>query len=231
MSILVIAPLESEMEALSAAFDERGLRRRNHTIGRLSVRTYDGAGITLARGGVGKAQFGVQAQHLIDHAGSVDLVVCAGTAGGLHSALTIGDVVVGTATVEHDFRRGMSERPLPRFEGHAPVLKALRDASPPLGSAFSVHFGLIVSGDEDIVDATRAAELREATGAFAVAWEGAGGARAAQFSGLPYIEIRGISDGANEDAPTDFHENIPLAMKNAATVISSVADIVNAGAT
>ena len=59
--------------------------------------------------------------------------------------------------------------------------------------------------------------------AFAVAWEGAGGARAAEFSGVPYLEIRGISDGADSDAATNFREYLPLAMKNIATVITSLA--------
>ena len=35
------------------------------------------------------------------------MVICAGTAGGLSDDLKIGDVVVATETVEHDFRWGI----------------------------------------------------------------------------------------------------------------------------
>jgi nucleoside phosphorylase len=56
---------------------------------------------------------------------------------------------------------------------------------------------MIASGDEDIVTIERAAELHTQTGAVAVAWEGAGVARACLFSQIPYLEIRGITDTAD----------------------------------
>ena len=112
------------------------------------------------------------------------------------SNLAVADVVAATATVEHDFNRVLSPRPLPSFEGHPHHLSILRAIADTLDS-FNVHFGPVASGDEGIANVARAKEIHEATGAFAVAWEGAGGARAAQFSGVPYLELRAISDGAN----------------------------------
>ena len=84
---------------------------------------------------------------------------------------------------------------------------------------FRVHFGIIASGDEDIVARTRAQQLKDQFGATAVAWEGAGGARACAFIGIPFIEIRGITDVANDDAPEDFNENLQTAMRNVAHVL------------
>ena len=46
------------------------------------------------------------------------------------------------------------------------------------------------------------------TGALAVAWEGAGGARACHFSGIPFLEIRGITDSADSDAASDFRATL-----------------------
>ncbi len=86
-------------------------------------------------------------------------------------------------------------------------------------AGFRVHFGPIASGDEDIVDVARGQELRETTGAVAVAWEGAGGARACLFSGTPFVEIRGVTDNANHTAPADFETNLELAMDNLAALI------------
>ena len=80
---------------------------------------------------------------------------------------------------------------------------------------FNVHFGVIASGDEDIVDPTRAAELRETTNALCVAWEGSGGARAARLNDVGFIEMRGITDGADGDAARFFHENVKDVMFNA----------------
>ena len=98
------------------SFGHSGVDR---SVGQLAAREYDGGKILLAPGGLGKAQFGVQTQHLIENLDGIDVVVCAGTCGRLSKDLTVGDVVVGTQTVEHDFNRGMSliKLPLPTFEG------------------------------------------------------------------------------------------------------------------
>jgi adenosylhomocysteine nucleosidase len=61
-------------------------------------------------------------------------------------------------------------------------------------------------------------ELRAKTGAIAVAWEGAGAARACTFSNLPFAEIRGITDSANQNTRNDFFKNLRLVMSNLAIV-------------
>ncbi|MCB0126353.1 MAG: hypothetical protein KDE58_29045 [Caldilineaceae bacterium] len=53
----------------------------------------------------------------------------------------------------------------------------------------------------------------------AVAWEGAGGARACQFSDVPFVEIRGITDNANQTAAADFERNLQASLHNVATTI------------
>ncbi|HMB33077.1 MAG TPA: acyltransferase, partial [Methylomirabilota bacterium] len=84
---------------------------------------------------------------------------------------------------------------------------------------FAVHFGDVASGDEDIVSVDRAQALRDATGALAVAWEGAGGARACAFSATPYLELRAVTDQANVEASSHFAQHLPLAMRNLATLL------------
>jgi len=59
------------------------------------------------------------------------------------------------------------------------------------------------------------------TGALAVAWEGAGGARACHFSGIPFLEIRGITDSADSDAASDFGANLEGAMRNVAALFET----------
>jgi hypothetical protein len=80
--------------------------------------------------------------------------------------------------------------------------------------AFTVHFGPIASGDEDIVTVERQQELHRRTGALVAAWEGAGGARACQFSARPFVEMRGVTDGVNSSAAADFRANLKTAMEN-----------------
>jgi adenosylhomocysteine nucleosidase len=172
----------------------------------------------LAQGGHGKTQFAVQAQYLIGQFPSVELVICAGAAGSLAPGLSVGDVVVGTETVEHDYRLLFATRPLPRFAGHGPSIDALRRLAHGV-SGFRVAFDVIASGDEDVVTSERGQAIRDQTGAACVAWEGSGAARAAVFNGIGSREIRAVTDAADKEAPQRFDANLPIAMANLASLL------------
>ena len=172
----------------------------------------------VAPGGHGKTQFAVQAQYLIGRFPSVELVICAGAAGSLMPELAVGDVVVGTETVEHDYRLLFATRPLPRFAGHGPSIAGLRRSARGVGD-FRVVFDVIASGDEDVVTPARARAICDRTGAACVAWEGSGAARAARFNSIGSLEIRGMTDAADKEAPQKFDRNLPIAMAHLATLL------------
>lgn len=224
MSVLVVTPIEQEFEAFTNAMGNFGHSGACRSVGRLTAMEYDGGELILAQGGLGKAQFGVQTQHFIDNLDDISVVVCAGTCGRLDNTLSVGDVVVGTQTVEHDFNRGMAliKLPLPTFEGDPGLIEALRGIADRGDLPCNLRFGGIASGDEGVASEKRIREIAESTGAIVVAWEGAGGARAAQLSGVPFLEIRGISDGAGENAFEEFWANIPVAVANVATVVQEL---------
>ncbi|MQG70538.1 MAG: 5'-methylthioadenosine/S-adenosylhomocysteine nucleosidase [SAR202 cluster bacterium] len=216
LTILAIVPTQLELDSFIESLAAMGIDGREAPLGRLEASVYLDGRLTVAKGGLGKAQFGIQTQHMIDNIATVSAVLCIGTSGALAADLSVGDVVVATETVEHDFNRMLSPNPPPRFEGDAGLLNSWRSSESLAQLPFNVHFGPVASGDEGIMSETRANEVVELTGALAVAWEGAGGARACEFSGVPFVEIRGISDLADETSNTDFYENLPGAMKNLA---------------
>ncbi|MGD9100917.1 MAG: 5'-methylthioadenosine/S-adenosylhomocysteine nucleosidase [Anaerolineae bacterium] len=220
MKILIVTPLQKELNFFLQGCAMRGFQTQNSVVGRLPVVQIPDLDLTLAQGGAGKAQFAVQTQHLLDTCTNRDVVVCAGAAGGLVNDLGIGDVVVATTTVEHDYNNKFNERPVPRFDGAPGAIAALKRVSAALDS-FKVHFGTVASGDEDVVDAARRQTIHQSTGGLAVAWEGAGGARACAFNDVPFVEIRGITDAADHDAPSAFETNLEAAMHNIATLITS----------
>ena len=215
-----MVPIQPEIDFLLQAWAENGFHARNAIIGRLPVVRLPELDVTLACGGLGKVQFAVQTQHLLDVYLGWDRVICAGAAGALVDGLSVGDVVVATETVEHDIRNKFGKSLLPKFGGAEVVVSELRSVVPP-GSSFRVHFGPMASGDEDVVDVDRRKTLHRRTGALAVAWEGAGGARACRFSGVPFVEIRGVTDSADSDAASDFETNLGRAMGNVAAFITS----------
>ena len=219
MSTLLVAPLRSEIRGLISGFTARGLATKERRVGRLKVFDFPDVQLRLAYGGHGKTQFGVQTQHLLENLIDIERVFCVGAAGALIERLEIGDIVLAISTVEHDYKERFSDpKPLPIFHSD-PHLLAQIESAKHIDSTYSLQRGIVASGDEDIVRRERAIELHRATDAIAVAWEGAGGARACMFSNVPYIEIRGITDTANHEAATDFARTLPVAMDNVADLI------------
>jgi adenosylhomocysteine nucleosidase len=218
MKILIMIPTRHELEGFLSSCEKLGKKWEQSTQGKLIVFHLPGDEVTAAGGGLGKTQFAIHTQHLIEAMPRLDLVICAGAAGALSDQVSIGDIVVATETVEHDLRNKIGEPLLPRHRGDGntiDIFKKIASSNFP----FKVYFGPVASGDEDIVDAERRNELRHITGALAVAWEGAGGARAAGFHEVPYVEIRGISDNADTASLTDFKANLNRVMEHIAALI------------
>src|SRR5512142_1738520 len=178
--ILTVTPLQEELDCLHDSLSALGLSSYPDKIGKLDVYCFPEIHVTLTRGGHGKTQFGIQTQHLLDHA-KFDLVLCAGAAGALAPEVRIGDLIVATSTLEHDYQVKFVVRPKPQFAGDLKSIQQIRALE--LSEAdFKVHFGIMAGGDEDVIEVTRGAELHKAHNALGVAWEGIGGARAAAFS-------------------------------------------------
>ncbi len=110
MTKLLVTPLQEELDLLAQTFQAHGLVAQEYALGRITSRYFPQMDVLLASCGLGKAQFGIQTQHLIDLHGGVDVVICAGAAGAFDEHLLVGDVVIAT-TVEHDCKYGFVKRP------------------------------------------------------------------------------------------------------------------------
>src|SRR6516164_418950 len=209
--ILILCPLAREWSFLVKTFEASQHVERLHDL-KIDAAYVPDWHALVAPGGHGKTQFAVQAQYLVGRFPSAELVICAGAAGSLSSQLSVGDVVVGTDTVEHDYRL------LPRFAGHGPSIDALPGLAHDI-SGFRVVFDVIASGDEDVVVSERAQAIRDQTGAACVAWEGSGAARAALFNGIGSLEFRAVTDAADKEVPQRFEVNLPIAMANLARLL------------
>lgn len=218
--LLIVVPTETEQAHLISALAKVGATLEESRHGRLATYRVPSLNAVIALGGLGKTQFAVQTQHLLG-VGEWRLVICAGSAGSLSDELSSGDVVIATDTVEHDIRK-VARPTMPRFSADDSLIARCRGAVQELTNV-RVQFGVIASGDEDIVGDARRAELRASTGAVAVAWEGAGGARACQFSGVAFLEVRGITDIADANGPRDFARHLAMTMRNVALIVRRIA--------
>lgn len=218
--ILLICPLEKEVRPLLGAFASLGFNAETDTSLKLPVFRIPAKGFVIARGGHGKTQFGIQTQYLITHLRDLDGVICVGAGGGLAPHLKVGDVVIAEKTIEHDYTERFFPRPRPEFLAHPSLLDRFRVREHRFD--FDVHYGSVAGGDEDIVDLLRAEELHLSTSSLAVAWEGTGGARAALFNELPFLEIRAITDNARDSVEDSFAKNLGRCMKNVAELLNAV---------
>ncbi len=216
---LAVFPLKREMEFFLQAMKREGLTVRSFQEGSASVKVVEELELVCGVGGHGKVQFALGVQRLLLEIDSVTHLFCLGAAGGLHEDLNPGDVIIGEWTVEHDYKERFDpSHGLPTFRADRDWVQALGMVKP---SGFSAYVGRIASGDEDIMERSRAEELVRQTDALAVAWEGAGGARAGRLHRVPFVEIRGITDTTvgGESVLSQFERNLRVAMSNVAQVV------------
>jgi adenosylhomocysteine nucleosidase len=190
----------------------------------------DGRPVVLAEAGIGKVNTAAVATLLATHFHAGTLVF-SGVAGGLDPALAIGDVVIATRAIQHDCGVIEDERLQPYQAGHVPffnptdelgyapapaLLERVRArlaglALPPLSALAGgvgrrpwLVYGTILAGDQFIhCEATRI-RLQRDFAAQAVAMEGAALAQVAERLGVPWLEIRALSDLAGKDSRFDF---------------------------
>jgi len=203
MKTLILCPLRAELNLIAESLGKKGLSRVEEE-GRMPLFSYPDLHLKMAVGGHGKVQFALHTQFLLQQDPTIERVICMGCAGALAPEVGIGDVVLGKHTLEHDFLLKFILKPSPLFKGHAETLERLLKLK---NDGMNLHVGTIASGDEDVLEEERAHELYRRTQALAVAWEGAGGARACAFHNVPYLEVRGVTDRADERAVEGFESS------------------------
>jgi adenosylhomocysteine nucleosidase len=186
--------------------------------------------VVLAEAGIGKVNTAAVATLLAARFHARNLVF-SGVAGGLDPELAIGDVVIATRALQHDCGVIENEKLHPYQAGHVPFFNPSRELGyeveqallarvrdrlgaltlPPLSAAAGgqgrrprLIYGTILAGDQFIhCEATRERLHREFQ-AQAVAMEGGALAQVAARLGLPWLEIRALSDLAGAQSGFDF---------------------------
>lgn len=228
MSIGLLCAIPPEWRHLHEAMEGT----RDESVGPLTFArgTLDGHEVVLVRAGIGKVNTAMVATILAERFGA-RTVVFSGVAGGLDPDLSIGDVVVGTHTVQHDAGVVEDGRFAAYQAGHVPFfnptdilgyrsspeleatarrvlgdleLPALSRAAGGAGRRPRVVFGTVASGDQYIHCETTRVRLFKEFGAHACEMEGGALGQVGATLGFDWLDIRALSDLAGASSQFDF---------------------------
>ena len=204
--------------------------------------------------GAGKVNAGVATALLLERFGCRAVLLC-GAAGGLDPALGIGDVVVGTSNIQHDYgmekedgyihiqpgsRLSRGETWTPGYPLSEPLVARLKDALSglvldPLPEEVgagrrkpAIHFGAILTGDSFVNSERTRRRLRERFAAQAVEMEGGAVAQIARRWGeeIPVVNVRCLSDLAGAESHLDFRAFLAVAARYASQVAHRLAPVI-----
>jgi len=162
--------------------------------------------------GIGKVNAAICTQILINKF-NVKSIINTGVSGGLNENLKIGDLVISTDCMEHDFDVtvfGYELGVIPRqADSVYKADKQLVEMAYKAGKNYSEHTvykGRIVSGDQFISSQEKKQFLIDTFNAYTTEMESAAIAHTCYLNQRPFVIIRAISDQANGEAPENFDE-------------------------
>lgn len=218
MKLGIIGAMDSEVAALVAAIENKETRTAAGTV--FYSGSVAGHPVVVAKCGIGKVCAALCTQVLADLY-EVDGIVNTGVAGGLAPGMAVGDLVVATSAVQHDFDltdlgysrgcipAGGGDKTSPTFWPTDPGLSAAFTAAAErvktaVGDSFTCRQGVVASGDVFVANGELKAALRRDFDAVAAEMEGAAMAQAAALNRVPCAIIRAISDLADGEAKISF---------------------------
>jgi len=233
MTIAILSALAEELERYLevCAVD----RTRTQAGLRLHEARHEGHDLVLVRSGVGKVNAALCTQLLADRY-DLDAVFCTGTAGALHDALDVGDIVVADDCVQHDVHVEFLDLPrgqIPfsdlRFFPASPVL--VRRAQQVTLEERTIRTGRVCTGDTFVQDATLRADLHASLEGDCVEMEGAAVGQVCTVNDLPFVLVRAISDRADGQSDVDFQAFLREAAHASAQVVLHLLDTLDSGTT
>ena len=223
----IIGAMQEEVETLLALMENK---KELHKAGSVFYEgILEGLNVVIVQCGVGKVNAAMCTQVLCDLF-DVTHIVNTGVAGSLCAELDIGDFVISTDAMYHDF----SVTPLGYQVGQVPGLQThsfpadSQLVSMAMAAAQQVHpdharMGRIASGDQFVAAKEQKKQIIADTQALCTEMEGAAIAHTAWRNGVPFVVIRAISDKADDSAEMDYPTFEAIAAKRCAAVTQNLA--------
>ena len=224
----IIGAMASEVALLKeqmGEFETTSVANMDFCAGRLGA-----ADVVVVQSGIGKVNAGICVQILADRFG-VGRVINTGVAGSLDSSIDVGDLVVSTDCVMHDFSveplgyapgqvPGLDTLAFPADEGmRAGVVAAAAEVAPDI----HVFEGRVASGDQFISTDEQREHIVSTFGGRCCEMEGCAIAQAAYLNGLPFVVVRAISDKpGSKDQVVDYNTFETKAARDCAAIVAKM---------
>ena len=183
----------------------------------------EGVAVAALFSGVCRANAAIAAQILIDTY-RCDVIVNAGTAGGMAASVGLLDVVVGVEAVYHDVEVDVLAEFCPPealrvFHADEGLLALARKAAE--GFERPVHFGRMATGEKFIEDDGRE-EINISLAPLSVDMETAAVAQVCWRNNIPFIAVRSITDTADHSGDGAFWQNLEAASQISADFVKQM---------
>ena len=209
MTIGIIGAMEEEVTLLKESMNvvtTRNVIGCDFFVGSVEGSSHN---IVLVRSGIGKVNAALCAQVLIDIF-AVDSVINVGVAGAIDRTLKVGDIVISSDAIQHDFDTSalgdepgyISRMDTSIFAADINLIDAATDAVEELGLVPNI--GRIASGDQFIADLDSKHRIQTLFNPLCCEMEGAAIAQVCYFNHIPFLIVRAISDKADDSASMDY---------------------------
>lgn len=204
-----------EVKKIMNNLSEKNIYEKTFYIGNIEEKE-----LVLVKSNVGKVNSARVTQILIDNF-DIELVINVGTAGSVDNRLEIGDVVVATELVQHDFDVTPFGRKLGEIENIGESIK-VEESLLKLFDDIKVRKGIIASGDKFIVSRDEKDNIRNIFNALAIEMEGASIAQVCYLDKIPFLVIRSITDKLDGSSKVDFEKFLESSSKVVANILKEV---------
>ena len=204
----IIGAMQVEVELLLKAMDNKTEKTIAGSV--FYEGTLEGLNVVVVQCGVGKVNAAICAQILCD-CYHVTHLVNTGIAGSLCADLDIGDLVVSTDAMYHDFDCVNFGYPYGKVPGmdviSFPADKTMADYAFAAAEAVNpghTRRGRIASGDQFVAQKALKDKIIANTQGLCTEMEGAAIAQTAYRNQVPFVILRAISDKADNSASMDY---------------------------
>ena len=205
----VIGAMEEEVSSLIKEMketDEKVIAGMHFFRGRL----WDQEAVVV-KSGVGKVNMAICTQILVN-VYEVDMLINTGVAGGLYKDIHVGDIVISSDALQHDFdvsglgyaRSVIPDMETSVFQADPEMVEMAKEACEIVNPEIQCFVGRVVSGDQFISDGAVKKTLVDQFNGYCAEMEGAAMAQAAYLNKVPFVVIRAISDNADGSASMDY---------------------------